>query len=189
MIIIKRYPNRKLYDTEAKQYVTLEGIAELIRQGNEVQVIDNASGEDLTSLTLTQVILEQEKKRSGLLPHALLTGLIRAGESRLTNLQKGLRSPISFFHQVDEEIRRRIQTLVKQGDLAEQEGSSLLDKLLALGKSAEREAGPNEQDLERQVESILAEHSVPSRADLEKITQQLEQLMSKLDELGEDQPE
>jgi len=188
MIIIKRYPNRKLYDTEAKQYITLEGIAELIRQGNEVQVIDNASGEDLTSLTLTQVILEQEKKRSGLLPHSLLTGLIRAGESRLTNLQKGLRTPIGYIQQVDEEIRRRIQTLVKQGDLAEHEGSSLLDKLLALGKVSGKEALPNEQELEQQVENILAAHSVPSRADLEKINVQLEMLASKLEELGDEKP-
>ena len=45
MPIVKRYPNRKLYDTEAKQYVTLEGIAELIRQGQEVHVVDNATGE------------------------------------------------------------------------------------------------------------------------------------------------
>ncbi|MGD8735253.1 MAG: polyhydroxyalkanoate synthesis regulator DNA-binding domain-containing protein, partial [Anaerolineae bacterium] len=55
MTRIKRYPNRKLYDTEAKQYITLEGIAALIRQGNEVQVIDHATGEDLTALTLTQI--------------------------------------------------------------------------------------------------------------------------------------
>ena len=53
MPLIKRYPNRKLYDTEAKQYVTLEQIAELIRSGKDVQVIDHESGEDLTALTLS----------------------------------------------------------------------------------------------------------------------------------------
>ncbi|MGD8806379.1 MAG: polyhydroxyalkanoate synthesis regulator DNA-binding domain-containing protein, partial [Chloroflexota bacterium] len=61
MILIKRYPNRKLYNTEAKQYVTLEGIAELIRQGQEVQITDHQTGEDLTAVTLTQIIFEQEK--------------------------------------------------------------------------------------------------------------------------------
>ena len=63
MVTIKRYPNRKLYNTEAKQYITLEGVADLIRQGAEIQVVDHASGEDLTALTLTQITLEQEKKR------------------------------------------------------------------------------------------------------------------------------
>ena len=63
-MIIKRYPNRKLYDTEAKQYITLEGIASVIRSGQEVQVIDHVTWEDLTALTLSQIILEQEKRQS-----------------------------------------------------------------------------------------------------------------------------
>ena len=67
MPIIKRYPNRKLYDTEAKKYITLDGIAELIRQGEEVVVIDHTTNEDLTAVTLTQIIFEQEKKSSGFL--------------------------------------------------------------------------------------------------------------------------
>ena len=68
MPVIKRYPNRKLYDTTAKQYVSLEGIADLVRQGAEVQVVDHATGEDLTTLTLTQIIVEQERLQSGFLP-------------------------------------------------------------------------------------------------------------------------
>ena len=79
MPVIKRYPNRKLYDTEAKGYITLEQIGELIRDGQDIQVVDHATGEDLTALTLTQVILEQERKRSGSLPQTVLTGLIQAG--------------------------------------------------------------------------------------------------------------
>lgn len=184
MIIIKRYPNRKLYDTASKQYITLEGIADLIRQGYEVQVIDNASGEDLTTITLTQVILELEKKKSGFLPHTVLTGLIRASESRLNSLQRGLRSPITFLHQFDEEIRRRIQALVKQGDLAEQDGSNLLEKLLSIGKTIQRDAASREEELEGQVGQILVEHDVPTRDDLENISRQLEILAAKLEELG-----
>ncbi len=63
MPVIKRYPNRKLYDTAAKQYVSLDGIAELIRGGADVQVVDYTTGEDLTALILMQVIVEQEKKQ------------------------------------------------------------------------------------------------------------------------------
>ena len=61
--IIKRYPNRKLYNTETKRYITLDGISTLIKQSNEVQVLDHTTGEDLTTLTLTQIIFEQEKTR------------------------------------------------------------------------------------------------------------------------------
>jgi polyhydroxyalkanoate synthesis repressor PhaR len=78
MVIIKRYPNRKLYDSEAKKYITLEGVAELIRSGQEVQILDHTTGEDLTAVTFTQIIFEQEKKSGGFLPRSVLTGLVQA---------------------------------------------------------------------------------------------------------------
>ena len=66
--VIKRYSNRKLYDTAAKRYVTLDGIAELIRQGAEVRVIDHATGDDMTAQIQAQIIFEEEKRGGGLLP-------------------------------------------------------------------------------------------------------------------------
>src|SRR5512133_2330906 len=134
MVIVKRYPNRKLYNTESKQYITLDGIADLIRQGSEIQVIDHASGEDLTALTLTQIILEQEKNQNGLLSNSFLTNLIRTSEDRLSALQRTLFSPGTFFKQMDEELQKRIQALVKRGEMTEREGKALLEKLLKQGK-------------------------------------------------------
>ena len=104
MMIVKRYPNRKLYNTESKQYITLEGIAELIRAGDEVQILDHVTGEDLTAVTLTQIIFEQEKKQSGFLPRSVLTGLVQAGGETLGSLRRTLASPLDLFHQVDQEI-------------------------------------------------------------------------------------
>ena len=63
--LIKRYANRKLYDTRASRYVTLQQIAELIRAGEEVCIIDNTTKEDLTSVTLAQIIYEEERDRKG----------------------------------------------------------------------------------------------------------------------------
>src|SRR5438067_3019531 len=62
--VIKRYTNRKLYDTVESRYVTLDEIAQMIKGGAEVKIIDNRSKEDLTSVTLAQIIFEEEKKRS-----------------------------------------------------------------------------------------------------------------------------
>ena len=90
MPIIKRYPNRKLYDTEAKRYVTLDSITQMIHEGQEVQVVDHETGEDLTNLTLSQIIFEQEKKGSGLLPRALLTNLVRAGGDTFEQVRRAL---------------------------------------------------------------------------------------------------
>ena len=63
--LIKRYGNRKLYDVEASRYVTLDAIRALVQGGEDVRVVDNDSGEDLTRLTLAQIIYEAEKKTNG----------------------------------------------------------------------------------------------------------------------------
>src|SRR5512132_881801 len=76
--IIKRYTNRKLYDTVESRYVTLDEIAEMIKGGTEVRIIDNRSKEDLTSVTLAQIIFEEEKKQSQM-PLGVLREIIRHG--------------------------------------------------------------------------------------------------------------
>ena len=85
--IVKRYSNRKLYDTERSTYVTLDDIAEMIRAGEEVRVIDNKSGEDLTSVTLAQIIFESEKKKN-ILSLSLLRDLIQNGGEQLTEFAR-----------------------------------------------------------------------------------------------------
>ncbi|GIW40594.1 MAG: hypothetical protein KatS3mg076_1171 [Candidatus Binatia bacterium] len=84
--IVKRYANRKLYDTETSSYVTLDGVAELVRQGYDVRVVDNETGEDLTALTFAQIILEREKKKNGFLSLPSLRWIIREGEGRLQEI-------------------------------------------------------------------------------------------------------
>lgn len=79
VIIIKRYQNRKLYDTQNSTYVTLEDIGIMIRRGDDVRVIDNKSKDDLTSVTLTQIIFEEEKKKKSILPLQTLKQIIREG--------------------------------------------------------------------------------------------------------------
>ncbi len=92
MPVIKRYSNRKLYNSETSQYVTLDDIGEMIRLGEEVQVVDHDTGTDLTAVTLAQVIFEQEKKIGGLLPQVLLTRLIRTRESTFSGLRQAFHS-------------------------------------------------------------------------------------------------
>lgn len=181
MVTIKRYPNRKLYNTEARQYITLEGIADLIRAGSEIRVVDHASGDDLTALTLTQIILEQEKKQAGLMTNSFLTGLIRAGNDRLSAIQRSLPSPGHFLRQMDEEIRQRIQSLVQQGDLSEKEGKRLAEKLIHAGA---RRFGDLFSGSDARVEAALRERGAPTRADIERLNAQLDELTQKIETLS-----
>lgn len=79
-IVIKKYANRRLYDTSASRYINLEDIAALVRNGKDVQVVDAASGEDLTRVTLTQIIVEDAKGQPSGLPLELLRQLIVASD-------------------------------------------------------------------------------------------------------------
>lgn len=184
MRTIKRYPNRKLYDTKEKKYITLKGIADHIRQGEEIRVVDNATGQDLTTITLTQVIFDQEKEEGGLIPRSILAGLIQSGGDRLSSIQRGFLSSIGFIRQVDEEIKRRIQALIKQGELAEAEGLNLMEKLLQASKIPTTHTSITEEEL---IEDVLNRRHIPSRAELDNIINQLDELSNKLDELGQEQ--
>jgi len=83
--VVKRYANRKLYDTQRSRYVTLEQIADMIRSGEDVKIVDKHSKEDLTAITLTQIIFEEEKKQS-FLPLSALRNIIQSGASNMTQL-------------------------------------------------------------------------------------------------------
>ena len=179
MPIIKRYPNRKLYDTAAKRYVSLDGVAEMIHEGEEVQVVDHATGEDLTTLILTQIIVEQEKHQSGFVPRPVLTGLIQSGGRTLASLRRSLTAPLDLFRQVDEEIERRLHRLVGLGELAEGEAQRLLEKLTAARVS--RVSLFEEDPLEQK----LLIRDLPTRADLHALSALLDQLSAEVDRLTE----
>jgi polyhydroxyalkanoate synthesis repressor PhaR len=81
--VVKRYSNRKLYDTVESRYVTLPQIAELVRKGEEVRIIDNNSKEDLTRVTLAQILYEEERKQSSPLPIGTFKELLNTARERM----------------------------------------------------------------------------------------------------------
>lgn len=92
--VVKRYSNRKLYDTQASRYVTLEELEELIRSGREISVVDVSTGEDLTSITLAQILLENERRHRATLPAPFLHQLVKYGEAWQDFFQKSLRTSL-----------------------------------------------------------------------------------------------
>ena len=129
MPTIKRYTNRKLYDVDARRYITLEEIRQLVRSGEEVQVVDYATGADLTTATLVQVLFDEQKRDSNFPPLSLLTHLVNRGMRSWKNV---LPDPGLGF---EDELRRRTATLVDLGRLyaidAEEMVALLLDPAAA----------------------------------------------------------
>jgi len=179
MITIKRYPNRKLYNTNARKYITLNGIAGLIKEGEEVEILDHSSGEDLTAVTLTQIISEQEKRHSGFLPRSVLTGLVQSGGQTLTSLRRTLASPLDLFHHVDQEIARRLQILVDRGELEINESREMRRKLLNVDRGTDEIEIFTEDELTR----LLGEQGIPTRDEVNKLNAQLDELVAKLERM------
>jgi polyhydroxyalkanoate synthesis repressor PhaR len=100
--LIKRYESRKLYDTEESRYVSLEEIAAWVRDGQEVRVVDNATAADVTSQTLTQIILDEGRRGTSALPSELLHELVRLGE----------RAVHSGVEQVSQGVDRLVQASI-----------------------------------------------------------------------------
>jgi polyhydroxyalkanoate synthesis repressor PhaR len=108
-VVIRKYPNRRLYDTSAGRYVNLDDVATLIRQGADVQVVDAKTGEDLTRVVLTQVIVEDAKGQPTGLPLELLRQLIvasdRAGQEFIMWY---LKSAFDAYGKVQESVESRL---------------------------------------------------------------------------------
>lgn len=174
MPLIKRYPNRKLYDTEAKQYVTLESIAEMIRAGEDVEVIDHESGDDLTSLTLSQIILDQEKKQSGFLPRSLMTNLIRTGGDTIEYLMRSVQKQPMLPDAIEEQMA----ALVQAGKLSREQAKSVLQALHPFR---------TESSLDENMGALLNRLNIPSNRDIEELRRKLAELNEQLAELNENE--
>ena len=110
--LIKKYANRKLYDTRTSRYITLDGIAELVRDGHEIKVVDRDNGGDLTQLTLSQIVLSEEKRGPGRLVDAGGEILHDRGQALLDYVRKTLNVPA----EIRGEVERRRDSLETMAD-------------------------------------------------------------------------
>jgi len=102
--LIKKYANRKLYDTRTSHYITLDGIADLVRDGHTIEVVDRDSGQDLTQVILSQIVLSEEKRGPARLMDAGADALHDRGQALLDYVRKTLNVPGDLVGQVE---RRR----------------------------------------------------------------------------------
>ncbi|RMD84037.1 MAG: hypothetical protein D6815_05090 [Candidatus Dadabacteria bacterium] len=128
--VIKRYSNRKLYDKRESRYVTLEEIAKLVRAGEDIQVIDNETEEDLTAVTFAQIILEEEKRKTHLISTPFLRRLIRSGEARMQDLSDRATRSIEAIGEMTEKAGVAVREAVEGSGRALGDRLSLLEDLL-----------------------------------------------------------
>lgn len=115
-LLIKRYASRRLYNTETSDYVTLEDIAEFIRDGREVQIIDLKSGDDLTRQYLLQIIAEHESRGENVLPINVLNDLVRSYTNHATSMVPEFLQ--SSFEMLREGQSKMMENMTKANPLA-----------------------------------------------------------------------
>jgi polyhydroxyalkanoate synthesis repressor PhaR len=127
--VIKRYANRKLYDTQRSKYVTLDQIADMIRSGEDVKIVDNNSKEDLTTITLAQIIFEEEKKQKSFLPLGAMKNIIASGGERIEELVSQAQKRVSGVfrkHPSEPATEEGVETMPDDATAEQKEGASAL---------------------------------------------------------------
>ena len=170
--LIKRYGNRKLYDTEQSRYVTLEEISRMVRRGEDIRVLDNRTQEDLTAVTLTQIMLEEQKNKNNILPLSLCKNLIQEGGDCLAEwLHKGKESLNTMRIEAEEHVTR----FIEKGHGTREEGTNLLKDWLTNPQKA--------LDLIQRKIDERVRYFFTHLTGLDELEKQIEELESKLGRL------
>ncbi len=181
--VIKRYTNRKLYDTVESRYVTLDEIAVMIKGGAEVKIIDNRTKEDLTSVTLAQIIFEEEKKTSKMSLETL-RDLIRHGGEVAQRLVEGTQAELrGRVEAVRAAAEQRVQSLISRGQLTS-------DRAKEMVQASQEAMSAFQRKVDERVRAAVEGMSSVSdaRRQLDEISKRIEALEKRLDEVSKKQP-
>jgi polyhydroxyalkanoate synthesis repressor PhaR len=177
--IIKRYSNRKLYDTEDKRYITLEQIQQLVKDGQDIKVVENQTGEDLTTVTLSQILLEQEKRKEGKLPKSFFMDLVSRSSSTVVDFMR--KNVLQYFDSSmlsEETLSNNVDQLVKSGEIPQDEAKQLKDEIKTRTQTFKQRL---DELVERRVQDVMAKLNIPTKAEIERLNQRLDELSKKLD--------
>jgi polyhydroxyalkanoate synthesis repressor PhaR len=145
-IVIKRYGNRRLYNTETRSYVNYKDLIKLVRDGQDIKVIDSSTKEDVTKAVLIQLILEEEKNKKTILPTPFLFQLLRVREESVQDFFKNhLSASFDAYLKTKEEFDKRFRSMLEMAVAAPQmwekliPGADMMKEFLSSGKKKEEE--------------------------------------------------
>jgi polyhydroxyalkanoate synthesis repressor PhaR len=168
-ILIKRYANRKLYNTDTSRYITLKGIGELIEAGEDIRVVDNETGEDITSIALSQILVGSERE-SRSVPKTLLSDLIQRGGDALYG---ALRRGVGDASEGIEELQRNVRRFIHARD---EEGNRISDWIAFATPDFDRV-------VQTAIERVFKVLDLPRRSDIEALNQNLQRVADAVERL------
>lgn len=158
LLVIKRYGNRRLYNTETRSYINYKDLAKIVRDGSDVKVIDSSTKEDVTKAVLIQVILEEEKNKRTILPTEFLFQLLRSREDAVQDFFKNhLSASFNAYLKTKEEFDNRFRTMLEMASAAPQMWEKLIPgaevmKELLTGNIKPRSGGEAVDDKDQNTE-------------------------------------
>ena len=181
--IIKKYANRKLYNTEEKKYVNLSEISRLIREEVDLKVIDNKTKEDVTSLVLAQIIVEQERTKKTMLPLILspLKMLKRGGEDMFKLGRKMFLASLGMLSLTKERANKIAQELIKRGELSQSESEEFVVDLL---DRAEKEKDRLIEKIKPEIDKSIEKMNFASKKCVDNLEKKIDELGNKIDQLS-----
>ena len=184
-ILIKRYANRKLYNTQTSRYITLKGIAELLDAGKEVRVIDKETGEDITSVALSQILVDSERSHTQPSDTLLSQILGRGGDALYDALRKGVDDASEGIGDFQERVRRMVGGEPNSDEASpDEENHSKEQQNEERGRQGFFHTPPELDALvHNAVERVFRLLDLPRRTDVESLNQNLERVAGAVEAL------
>jgi polyhydroxyalkanoate synthesis repressor PhaR len=183
MHLIKKYANRKMYDTTDKRYISRDQLTELIKRGEEVTIIDNRTGEDLTAAIVSQLIGmdSKDKEKDSAVSSKLLMQLLRKGGGTLTDYAKKY---VSLFQgaltMAEDEIDKLVNKLVKNKELSLSEGNRL--KMEIIGYTSAMKGWISES-IDKRVADVFDAMNLATNDDIRALSAKVDALAKKVKQL------
>jgi polyhydroxyalkanoate synthesis repressor PhaR len=177
MKLIKRYANRKLYDTERSCYVTLDEIAVMVRDGDEIRIVDQKTSDDLTSVTLAQIIFEEEKRSRRILPLPALRSIIQSSGEFLQRISQ----PVQQFR---DETQRTTARLLRPGEVVEEGRQAIREYAMGIQRAIDELQKRLDERIKVAVDSLTHVPELESR--LIEALDRVDQLEAALEKLTRD---
>lgn len=182
-ILIKRYANRKLYNTDTSRYITLKGIAELLDAGEQVAVIDNETGEDITSVALSQILVDSERSQTSP-PSSLLSQILgRGGDAIYDALKRGVGEATESLDDLQDRVRKMVGTEHGQATGEDPAGDPTTDQ--PWPQSIFQSPPELEKIMQASMERVFRALDLPRRSDVEALNDNLERVASAVEMLEE----
>lgn len=174
--LIKRYGNRKLYDVRRSRYITLDGIRALVQASEDIRVVDNETGEDLTGVTFAQIIYEEAKRANGKDSLPLLRWVIQRGDEAVREIRQSVEKGRDAIESVRDAAERRVQKLVGTGG---RRPRGLLEELL---DAPQKRLDDLQQRIDAQIRQSL--EKVTSHPEIQRVERSIHELEKRLGRLS-----